>query len=106
MNVQSPSSVCSNIGKSTTNRNDHEPGSMSSSRRAISLRAAPSSSWGEPRVPAAKNTQAPRRPPRREEHAVARLRAGGLDEPLALGVGDVLGDRPAEGAVLAHGDVG
>ena len=44
MKVQSPSSVSSNIGKSTTKRNDHEPGSMSSSRLAISLRAAPSSS--------------------------------------------------------------
>ena len=35
------------------------PGSMSSSRLAISLRAAPSSSCEERRAPAAKKTQSP-----------------------------------------------
>ena len=89
MKVQEPSSVSSNIGKSTTNRNDQVPGSISSSRLAISLRAAPE--------------QLRRRParPGGEEDAVAGLRADGLDQAGPLGVGDVLGDRAAERAVLA-----
>src|SRR6476469_3598314 len=59
MKVQSPVSVCANIGKSTTNRNDQVPSTISSRRLAISLRAAPSSSWEGRRWPAAKNTQSP-----------------------------------------------
>ena len=67
---------------------------MSSSRLAISLRAAPSSSCECRRCAGG------------EEDAVAGLRADGRDQPVALGVGDVLGDRAAERAVLGDRHVG
>ena len=41
-----------------------------------------------------------------EEHAVAGLRADVRGQPVALGVGQVLGDRAAQLAVLADQDVG
>jgi hypothetical protein len=41
-----------------------------------------------------------------EEGAVADLRPDRLPQALALGLGQVLGDRPAERAVLQEGDVG
>src|SRR5271154_3943103 len=57
--VQPPDSVSSNIGASTTHRNDHADSSIRPHRRPISSRAAPSSSldgWG---APAAKNPASP-----------------------------------------------
>ena len=46
------------------------------------------------------------RVPGAEEDGVARPGADGLGQPLALGVGEVLGHRAAERAVVADGDVG
>src|SRR5581483_1047809 len=54
-----PSAVGSNIGASTTHRNDHADSSISPHRRPISRRAAPSSSRDACAGPAAKNTQSP-----------------------------------------------
>src|SRR6185437_400529 len=57
--VQPPASVSSNIGASTTQRNDHCEVSIRSQRLPISSRAAPRSSWEACAGPAAKNTQSP-----------------------------------------------
>ena len=86
--------IRSNIGASTTQTNDQALSSISPHRRAISPRAAPSSARASRRVPGG------------EEDRVARLGAGGLGQPVALGVGEVLGHRAAERAVLADGHVG
>src|SRR5450755_34102 len=57
--VQSPDPSSSNIGASTTHRNDQAEGSIRPHRRPISSRAAPSSSRAAVAGPAAKNTQSP-----------------------------------------------
>src|SRR6266849_4072842 len=57
--VQPPSAVSSNIGASTTHRNDQADSSISPHRWPISSRAAPSSSLDAEAGPAAKNTASP-----------------------------------------------
>src|SRR5580692_8808336 len=57
--VQPPSLSSSNIGASTTQRNDHAEESIRPHRFPISSRAAPSSSRDAGAGPAAKNTQSP-----------------------------------------------
>src|SRR5580693_8746305 len=57
--VQPPSPSSSNIGASTTHRNDQAVGSIRPHRRPISSRAAPSSSRAARGGPAAKNTASP-----------------------------------------------
>ena len=84
----------SNSGASTTQTNDHADSSISPSRRPISSRAAPSRRARRTAVPAAKKTQSP------------GCGADVRDQPGALGVGEVLGDRAAQLAVLADQDVG
>src|ERR1035437_5682672 len=57
--VQPPDPPSSNIGASTTHRNDHAEESIRPPRRPISSRAAPSSSLAAMAGPAAKNTASP-----------------------------------------------
>src|ERR1700683_2538348 len=57
--VQPPDASSSNIGASTTHRNDQAEESIRPHRRPISSRAAPSSSRDADAGPAAKNTQSP-----------------------------------------------
>src|SRR6266700_4741053 len=57
--VQPPAPSSSNIGASTTHRNDQADSSIRPHRWLISSRAAPSSSRAAVAVPAAKNTASP-----------------------------------------------
>ncbi len=92
--TSSVSSVRSNSGASTTQQNAQAFSSISPPRLPISSRAAPSSSWEDFAGPGG------------EEHRVAGFGADRCGQPVPLVLGDVLGDRTAEGAVGGDGDVG
>ena len=88
------SATASNSGASTIHTNDQADSSIRSSRRPISSRVAPSSARACGRAAGG------------EEHAVARLGPDRGRQPVPLGVGEVLGHRPAELAVVTEQDVG
>jgi hypothetical protein len=79
--VQPPSPFSSNIGASTTHRNDQADSSIRPQRWPISSRAAPSSSRAADAGPAAKNTQSPGLAP----VAAARPDRSASDRFLATG---------------------
>ena len=84
----------SNIGASTIQTNDH--GALVDQAAALRDLAAGGAEEGAGVAGVARG----------EEHAVARVGAGGLGQAVALGVGEVLGDGAAELAVGADRDVG